>query len=245
MLVPDVSSLNRKLCARLDHDMIAWITESCAAIVRHPAAVRTRFPSVGRSVPSGPLDAGADPSDPFALTIHDAVRARMLGSCGDAAAREAVDLYRFGDALERRGVLRALDVVDVGDVGLRLVEDALRGNDTRLIAAALGPFGAGALDDHSFRHAVLKCVFVGIPLSGVSKLDTRADAGLARMLVAYAHERVAAGRSVPADIWPLVDRYPPTENLAAIEAERMSVHADRRAAAEAALATRYARRNVV
>lgn len=230
------------LCARLDHDKQAWVIERCAAVVRDPAAIRTTFPAVGRSVPAGPLDADADPADPFAWSIQDAVRVQLLNACGPAAAVEVVELYRFGDALERRGVLRALDVLPIGSAGIALVEDALRSNDTRLIAAALGPFGARVLDDHAFRQAVLKCVFVGVPLAGVSGLDTKADAELARMLGAYAQERVAAGRSVPADIWPLIERYPPAAELAAIEAEQTSVHADRRAAALAALAARVARR---
>jgi hypothetical protein len=58
------------------------------------------------------------------------------------------------------------------------------------------------------------------------------------MLGRYVHERIAAGRTVPADVWPLIDRHPPATELAAIEAELDHPHADRREAAEAALAGR-------
>lgn len=226
------------LCARVHFDVQVSVIEQCAEIVHDPAAIKTIFPAVGRSIPTGPLDADADPADPFAWTIQDAVRVQLLNACGAAAPNEAVELYRFGAAMERRSVLRALDILPFGRTGIPLVEDALRSNDTRLVAAALGPFGVRVLDDQAFRQAVLKCVFVGIPLAGVTGLDRRADAELARMLAAYAHERVAAGRTVPADVWPLVDRFPPAAELAAIEAERMSRHADRRAAAEAVLTAR-------
>lgn len=236
--MPELNSVARRLSARLDHDTQGWVTGRCADVARDPGAIETIFPAVGRSIPSGALDADADSGNPFAWSIHDAVRVRLLAACGTAAAREAVELYRFGDAAERRGVLRALDVLPMDAVGLPLVEDAVRTNDIRLVAAAMGPFGARVLDDHAFRQAVLKCVFVGLPLAGVSGVDARADAALARMLAAYAHERVVAGRTVPADIWPLVDRYPHAEAFAAIEAERGSRHADRRAAAEAALSAR-------
>ena len=49
------------------------------------------------------------------------------------------------------------------------------------------------------------------------------------MLAAFVHERVAAGRDVPAEVWDVIDRHPPADELAAIEAERSSEFADRRA----------------
>ncbi len=80
------------------------------------------------------------------------------------------------------------------------MKDALRANDTRIVAAALGRFAAAHLDDHAWRHGVLKCVFLGIPLSVVASLDARADDELAAMAARFAEERRAAGRSVPDDL---------------------------------------------
>jgi hypothetical protein len=51
-------------------------------------------------------------------------------------------------------------------------------------------------------------------------------------------ERIAAGRTVPADIWPFIDAYPPADLLNAIERERSHPVEQRRKAAEAALAAR-------
>ncbi|MET9337727.1 EboA domain-containing protein [Nonomuraea sp. NPDC003804] len=124
-------------------------------------------------------------------------RAALLGHV-DAATVAA--LYRNGDAGERLAVLDALDRLDLGDAALPLVEDALRTNDARLVAAALGPYGARVLDDHAYRQGVLKCVFMAIPLERVAGLDERFDPELARMLAAYADERRAAGRTVPPDV---------------------------------------------
>ena len=53
------------------------------------------------------------------------------------------------------------------------------------------------------------------------------------MLAAFVHERVAAGRDVPAEVWIVIDQYPPAEEIAAIEAELESAFEDRRAAAAA------------
>ncbi|MFD5779343.1 EboA domain-containing protein [Streptomyces sp. NPDC126933] len=111
-------------------------------------------------------------------------------------------LYHQGAAAERRAVLLALPDRVEGPGALPLTEDALRTNDTRLVAAAVGPYAAAHLDPHAWRHAILKCLFTGVDLDAVDGLDRRAhgDAELARMLADFAAERTAAGRSVPADL---------------------------------------------
>ncbi|MEC4021103.1 EboA domain-containing protein, partial [Streptomyces sp. H27-D2] len=103
--------------------------------------------------------------------------------------------------------LQALPYLPLGSGALALVEDALRANDTRLIAAAVGPYAARHLDPHSWRHAVLKCLFTGVPLTAVADLERRAhaDGELARMLADYARERTAASRPVSADLHRALD----------------------------------------
>ena len=135
----------------------------------------------------------------------------VLGEVLAATARllaEVRDLYRYGDADERRAVLLALHLLPVGDDGRDLSHDALRTNDSRLVAAALGPYGARVLDDAAWRQAVLKCVFMGVPLSAVHRprRPRRRRAGRdARR--ACADERTAAGREIPADARDLLDRH--------------------------------------
>ncbi|NEB09358.1 sugar phosphate isomerase, partial [Streptomyces coelicoflavus] len=91
-------------------------------------------------------------------THADAARVLVLH-----AARADTDaltrVYTQGTADERRAVLHALPHLVPGPDALPLVEDALRTNDTTLVAAALGPYAARHLDPHQWRHAVLKCLF--------------------------------------------------------------------------------------
>ncbi|MEU4097380.1 EboA domain-containing protein [Streptomyces sp. NPDC026673] len=132
----------------------------------------------------------------------DAARVLLLREAR-ADAGTLTRLYRQGTAAERRAVLLALPYLAPGPAdGLPLVEDALRTNDTRLVAAAVGPYAAEHLDPHSWRHALLKCLFTGVPVDAAARLEHRArgDAELARMLGDYAAERTAAGRAVPADL---------------------------------------------
>ncbi|MFD0201051.1 MULTISPECIES: EboA domain-containing protein [Saccharothrix] len=188
-----------------------WLAQAVRTVRSDPAAIRTLFPAVGRSVGRAPVRAESDPLGVVHGTVDDRARVRLLVAFAaavepDAVAEELTALYRHGDDAERRGVLRAL--ASVGDkapaAGVDLVKDALRSNDTRLVAAALGPFAARHLDVHAWRHGVLKCLFLGIPLAAVAELDRRGDAELERMVTAFADERRAAGRAVPADALDLL-----------------------------------------
>ncbi|WP_407705603.1 EboA domain-containing protein [Streptomyces niveiscabiei] len=111
-------------------------------------------------------------------------------------------LYAHATPPERRAILHALPHLTVTPDALPLVEDALRTNDTTLVAAALGPYAARHLDAHAWRHAVLKCLFTGVPVDEVAGLEDRArgDTELARMLRDQAAERTAAGRPVQPDL---------------------------------------------
>lgn len=237
----DAGTLREAVDARLTEDGRAWLDSAEARVHDDPAAIAVLFPAVGRSVGRGPLRHGTSVSDVHAWTVDDGARALLLSDLGPAAAGELPLLYRHGDGAERRGVLRALELLTIDEtLGIGLVQDALRTNDVGLIAAAMGPYAAAHLSDDAFAQAVLKCVFVGVPLAGVAGLPERVTPELSAMLARYVHERIAAGRDVPADVWPVVDRHPPATELEAIEAELVSIHPDRRSAAEAALASRRA-----
>ncbi|MFD8981479.1 EboA domain-containing protein [Streptomyces sp. NPDC059564] len=195
-------TLEESLRSVLDQEHRARLTADTAAVAADgPAALDRRFPAAGRDYGRGPLPGWAD------WAVEDAVRTFLLlaltryGTTGAALAREAGERYSHGDAAERRGVLRALPFLPLGARAVHLTDDAVRTNDNRLIAAALGPYARAHLDQYRWRQAVLKCLFTGIPLARVAGLHERRDAELARMAHGFAAERRAAGRTVPADLW--------------------------------------------
>ncbi|MFI5626366.1 EboA domain-containing protein [Nocardioides sp. NPDC051685] len=186
----------------------------CAEIEADPTRIRTRFPAAAREIGRTP---GTSPA-PGEDRVEDDVRVRLLSALGrgladdaDGLSTEVRDLYRFGDADERRAVLLGLGhLADaIGDRAVDLLHDALRTNDPRLVAAALGTYAA-RLEDAAWRQAVLKCLFVGVPLRLVAGLEVRADDELRRMVADYAAERRAAGREVPADALPFLPVPTPT-----------------------------------
>jgi hypothetical protein len=180
----------------------AWLGMAVELVTDQPSAIRKLFPAAGRRVGRAEL------STLDGWTIDDAARVMLLAALplrGTELVSELEALYRYGDAAEKRAVLRALPLLDVGDACTGLLRDAIRTNDTRLVSAAVGPY-AKHLDAPAWRQAVLKCVFMGIPLAAVADLDRRADEELAIMLAGLADERTAAGRSMPDDALVLLKR---------------------------------------
>jgi hypothetical protein len=196
----------------------AWLTAALEQAAEKPSSVGSAFPAVGRKVGRDPLAGRWEardwtPGSPlpggvlFAWTVDDAARALLLDALGERVEDEIEALYRHGDSAEQRAVLRWIGRLGAGPapaMAVDIVEDALRTNDPRLVAAALGPWAVRHLDAHGFRQAVLKCVFMGVPLEGIEGLAGRADPDLARMLAGYVEERRAAGRQVPDDVWPII-----------------------------------------
>ncbi|MEV4481529.1 EboA domain-containing protein [Micromonospora coxensis] len=176
-----------------------WRDAALRRVAADPATITAAFAVARRRCGRAPLP-GAD-----GWSADEAARALLLTALPSDHARHADALYRHGDAAEKRAVLRALPLLPIGAAGVPLLHDAIRTNDTRLLAAALGPY-ARHLDPPAWRQAVLKCVFTGVPLAVVHDLDVRADAELAAMLAGLAAERRAAGRAVPADATELLDR---------------------------------------
>lgn len=210
----------------------AWLADAVERVTAEPAARRALFPAVRRHCGGGSLDEY--------WSVDEAARAALLAALplrGGPLAHELTGLYRHGDPAERRAVLRTLGLLDrpgaIGEHALPLVRAALRGNDVTVIEAALGAYAADRLPAHEYRHAILACVFLALPLERVCGLAARADAELARMLADFAHERLAAGRDVPDDVWPLVRAFPGV--AARLAAAARTVPADRHGAVVRAL----------
>jgi hypothetical protein len=208
-------ALARALRQVLDGPARDWLAEAARTVAADPAAVAQLFPAAGRAV--GRRGLVCDPVEPWAWRRDEAARALLLAELPDDGRGEALrELYRYGDRDERSAVLRALDVLPDGSLTRELVADALRTNDPRLVAGALSRTGLAVLDEPQLVQAVLKCVFMGLELTGLRLPPERVTAQLARALAGYALERVTAGRTVPESLWPLVECHPPHDVLAAL-----------------------------
>src|SRR5699024_3681436 len=129
-------------------------------------------------------------------TLDDAVRGVLLAALaearddGEALLNDVKELYRFGDADEKRAVLRALGPLRLGDDARPLTADALRTSDVRSVGAGMGEWPGRRLDGAAWREGVLKCLFVEVPRAAVARLGERSDGDLPRMVAGFGHERV-------------------------------------------------------
>ncbi|MFD9396557.1 EboA domain-containing protein [Streptomyces sp. NPDC060000] len=189
-----------ELPARLGPEAAAWLEEALAG-ASEAARPAPHVPARG-DIPRWELRFSAAGRVCGSPQAAEAVRVLLLRTARPGAAAVSRG-YERGSGAERRAVLLALPHLPLAPhEGVSLIEDALRTNDTRLVAAAVASPAAAHLSAHAWRHAVLKCLFTGVPLAAVAALAERArgDGELARMLGDFAAERTAAGRPVPDDL---------------------------------------------
>jgi hypothetical protein len=88
--------------------------------------------------------------------------------------------------------------------------EGVRSNMTSVFQAVAlqNPYPAEYFDNIAWNQMVLKALFVGCSLDSIQGLNQRANPVLAQMLLDYARERESAKRSVPEQLWQLVETCP-------------------------------------
>jgi hypothetical protein len=115
---------------------------------------------------------------------------------------EVGELFAHGELREQQAVVRVLAYLPEPARYSALAADAVRTNALPVLEALAcdNPFPARHMPDLAFNQLIMKAIFNGLPLGRVLALPERNNAELKRMVGAYASERRAAGRPVPADV---------------------------------------------
>ena len=239
-LPASIDALEARLVARVSEAASTWLSTARTEVGRDGSVLARHFPTAARKVghvlllePPSPeavrLFSGGPVLNPWrvdeaarVLLLLEDARRETPGACA-----RANDLYFVSDGRERIAVLRGLALLPESDAALPAVRDALRANAADLFAAAICENGYTSrhLPDDLFNQAVLKCAFVGLRLGRIERVEERATPELARMLLAYVTEREHAGRSVGADLWPLIALHPPPGTVERIRS-RLAAAAD-------------------
>ncbi len=181
--------------------------------------------------------------DPSGWTVSDAARILLLSGLpekGRPFAERFRSLCRTADVAELITLYRGLPFYPDPAALEEQVGEGLRSNMRAVFEAIAhrNPYPKAHFDDHRWNHMVLKALFIGSALAPIQGLDERANPELAGILRDFAHERWAAGRPVPFEIWRCVGPFaegPAIEDLARVLASGEQI--ERRAAALALAAS--------
>ena len=115
-------------------------------------------------------------------------------------------LFQAGEVGELVALYQALPLLPNPASHTLRTAEGIRSNIKSVFCAIAhqNPYPAEQLNEEQWNQLVLKCLFVDVPLTPVIGLDRRANVTLMRMLIDFAHERRAAHRPIPPDLWRCV-----------------------------------------
>ncbi|HET9735286.1 MAG TPA: EboA domain-containing protein [Burkholderiales bacterium] len=209
------------LLRQLDAERGAWLEAQIAALAKDSsdAALEIALGMVPRKLGKTELAltdadlAAADTAipgwDPRGWSLTDAARILLLSSLpagGKPFAERFRALCRTADVAELTTLYRGLPLYPDPASLEEQVGEGLRSNMRGVFDAIAhrNPYPKAHFDQHRWNHMVLKALFIGSPLAPIQGLDERANPELARIMCDFAHERWAAGRPVPFEIWRCV-----------------------------------------
>jgi hypothetical protein len=216
-----VPLLKKWLMRRLQAEPSAWFDAQSVAVAKdaNEATLDIALGMVPRRLGKGSLnltasdlqdaDAAIKGWSPAAWSVSDAARILLLCELPPGKksfAERFRALCQTADAAELVTLYRGLPLYPAPEALQAQVGEGLRSN-MRVVFEAIAqnsPFPATHFDLHRWNHMVLKALFIDSPLAPIQGLDARANAELARIMCDFAHERWAAGRTVPFEIWRCV-----------------------------------------
>jgi hypothetical protein len=251
--------LREWLLRQLDTQGGAWLDAQIAALRQEPsdAALEIALGMVPRRLGKAALSltdsdlAAAGKAlagwDPRAWSVSDAARILLLSglpAVGKPFAERFRALCRTADVAELITFYRGLPLYPDPAALEEQVGEGLRSNMRAVFEAIAhdNPYPKAHFDDHRWNHMVLKALFIGSPLAPIQGLDERANPELARIMCDFAHERWAASRPVPFEIWRCVGPFAEGQAIDDLARALASDEAIERRAAALALAASPDRR---
>jgi hypothetical protein len=197
-----------------------WLRDAVKAL-RRDADINqllAAYTAASRRVGTAPVSLTQDHRDGFSSlslkisfsqwTVADFARALMLLAAAEGAATPdtwvtaATACFDNGDAWEQQSWLRALALMPHSERFTPIAVDACRSHIQPVFEsiACENPYPAAFFSERQFNQMVLKALFIGVRIERIAGLARRLNPALSRMARDYAAERLAAGRSIPADL---------------------------------------------
>lgn len=219
MSEPARNILRECLRARLDAEQNRWLDDQLRSIAAAPTdkSLHVALGMAPRRLGKAALAPAAEPLARLAAevpgwslegwSVSDAARVLMLASLPpEGFAERFRGLCQTADVAESIALYRGLPLYPSSDALEHQVGEGLRGNVQAVFEAIAhrNPYPRQRFDQHRWNHMVLKALFIGSRLAPIVGLDERANEELARIMIDFSHERRAAGRPVPWEIWRCV-----------------------------------------
>jgi hypothetical protein len=155
--------------------------------------------------------AGADQArrgwNPTGWSVDQAARALLVLTFPSDEKEKYLDsldkLFSTGAVDELVALYQALPIFPNQEAHKSRSAEGIRTNIRTVFCSVAhrNPYPAEFLDEGAWNQMVLKALFVEALLDPIVGIDERSNKDLAIMLVDYAHERWAAGRSVSPELW--------------------------------------------
>ena len=128
-------------------------------------------------------------------------------------------LFETADMHEQQSLYAAIPIMPFQDFMVERAIEGLRTNISSVFdsVALNNPYPSKYFDERAWNQMVLKAVFMQRPLYQIQNSDKRANLELAKILVDFAHERWAAGRTVMPELWRFVGPFINSDNFGDIQ----------------------------
>jgi len=161
--------------------------------------------------------------NPTSWTLDQASRTLLILSMPHVSPEDFVRIlnkvFSNADLNESTTLYAALPLLPYPESHVKRAAEGVRTTMTQVFdAIALhNPYPHDYLPEAAWNQLVIKSVFNVRPLHQIYGLDARRNENLANMLVDYAHERWAAGRTLTPELWRLVGPFIKLNNIPDLE----------------------------
>jgi hypothetical protein len=222
------------LARRVPSDVLDWIEQQASSIGagERPLHLGIAFGLVPRKVGKNDLDlsvtegdagrATRDGLDTTGWSVDQAARIYLVLASfrGDEAAFfGGVDrIFSTAEIGEQIALLRGLPLFPAPQFFMARATEGVRSAMQPVFEAVAhrNPYPRDHFSTAQWNQMVVKTLFIGSRLAPVQGLDERRNADLARILVDYADERRAAGRSISPELWRCVAPFAGETEIAAL-----------------------------
>ena len=222
--------LRNWLCRQSDRNHTLWFEQQVSLLRTKPnaQAFNTGFSLISRRFGKEILNLSAQDLlsaeaciagwQPNTWSLVDLARILLLVELPyqalEFAARFSV-LLQTADVSEAISLYRGLPVYPEPEALEPIVGEGLRTNIRPVFEAIIhhNPYPFGYFETQRWNNMILKALFIECPIAPVYGLDQRLNQDLANTLFDFVHERQAAGRQVPIDLWRCVGPFIPNSEL--------------------------------